>query len=105
MPLSGFDPEKIMASPFLIGFAGAVVALRGAPGKTWLERVINATCGALMAGFMTAAIAEFFGLRTAEMQSAIAFCIGLFGMNLTAAVNDWIREAKLADVVPWIKKG
>lgn len=99
------DHEKVLASPFLIGLAGAVVALKGAPGKTWFERVFNAGCGALLAGFLSAAIGEWLGLRTTETRSAVAFVVGLFGMNLVAAVNVWLSETKLADVLPWLKKG
>ena len=97
--------ESIRASPFVVGLAGAVVALKAAPGKSWGERIFNAGCGALMAGFLSAAIAEWLGMRTGEMKSAVAFAVGLFGMNLVASVNVWLSEVKLADLVPWIKKG
>lgn len=104
MPVN-FDPEKVLASPFLIGLAGAVVALKGAPGKSWGERLFNAGCGALLAGFLSAAIAEWLGLTTSEARSAVAFVVGLFGMNLVASANAWISEAKLSDVIPWLRKG
>lgn len=93
-----------MSSPFVIGFAGAVVALKGAPGKTWGERIFNAGCGAALAGFLSAAIAEWLGLRTPEMKLAFAFVVGLFGMNMVHAINIWLRDLKLADVLPWIKR-
>lgn len=99
-----FDIDKLLDSPFLVGLAGSIVALRGAPGKTWLERALSAGSGALLAGFLTEATAEYFGLKTPQMQSAIAFVIGLFGMNLIAALNEWIRITKLADLLPWSKK-
>lgn len=105
MSLQDIDTGKIASSPFVIGLAGAVVALKGCPGNTWVERAFNAGCGALLAGFLSAAIAEWLGLRTAETQSAVAFMVGLFGMNLVASVNAWLSEAKLSDVIPWIKKG
>lgn len=99
------DPDKIFSSPFFVGLAGAVVALKGCPGKSWGERVFNAGCGALLAGFLSAAIAEWLGFRTSETRSAVAFVTGLFGMNLVASVNVWLSETKLADMIPWIKKG
>ena len=99
------DPDKLSSSPFVIGLAGAVVALKGAPGKSWGERIFNASCGALLAGFLSAAIAEWLGLRTNETKSAVAFVVGLFGMNMVASVNVWLSEAKLSDVIPWIRKG
>lgn len=98
------DPAKVVSSPFVIGLAGAIVALKGAPGKNWGERCFNAGCGALLAGFLSAAIAEWLGLRTNETRSAVAFVVGLFGMNLVASINAWLRQAKLSDVVPWIRR-
>ena len=104
MPFTDFDTGKLLSSPFFVGAAGAVVALKGCPGKSWGERVFNAGCGALLAGFLSAAIAEWLGLKTPEMQSAVAFIVGLFGMNVVAAANVWICEIQLADVIPWGKK-
>ena len=104
MALPDFDSEKILGSPFTIGLAGAIVALKGAPGATWSERLVNAGAGTLLAGFLTPAVASFFGLQTPPMLSGVAFMLGLFGMNLTSAINDWIRSAKLSDVLPWARK-
>lgn len=104
MPLSEINTDKIMTSPFFIGLAGAVVALKGAPGKTWADRLVNAGMGTLIAGFMTPAVSTFFGFTTVPMHSGIAFMLGLFGMNITSAINEWIRAAKLSDVLPWGKK-
>ena len=99
-----FDFDNALSSPFVVGLAGAVVALKGCPGRSWGERIFNAGCGALLAGFLSAAIAEWLGLRTSETRSAVAFAVGLFGMNLVASVNAWLIDAKLSDVIPWIKK-
>lgn len=105
MRMNELDTDKILASPFVVGLFGAVVALKGCPGRSWIERVFNAGCGALLAGFLSAALAEWLGLRTPETRSAVAFIVGLFGMNLVASANAWLLEAKLSDVLPWIKKG
>ena len=99
------DTDRIFTSPFFVGLAGAVVALKGCPGKSWGERIVNAGCGALLAGFLSVAIAEWMGLRTAETRSAVAFAVGLFGMNLVASINVWLSEAKIGDFIPWLRKG
>lgn len=98
------DPERIIKSPFLIGALGAIVALRGAPGESWPIRFVNITSGALFAGYVSPAIAEWFALTTPAMQSAMAFACGLFGMNFVAAVVTWIKEIKLSDVLPWARR-
>lgn len=101
------DPEtahKVGKSPFVAGFLGAVVALRGVPGASWKERTANTLSGSLMAGFLSPAAVEYFGLTTTSMQSAMAFAIGLFGLNLMAAILTFIKNAKLEDYIPW-KRG
>ena len=99
-----FDFDKLLSSPFVVGAAGAFVALKGCPGKTWLERAFNLCCGMLIAGFLSSSLAAWLGLKTVETQLSVAFLTGLFGMNVVAAANVWISETKLADVIPWLRK-
>lgn len=95
-----FDPTK----PFIIGGLGALVALKGAPGTSAREKIFNVVCGALLAGFLAPMVAAYFGLKTAEMQAGCAFAVGLFGMNLVATATAWLKDLKLADVLPWINR-
>jgi hypothetical protein len=99
------DPERIAKSPFLIGLLGGIVALRGVPGASWRDRTFNALSASLLAGFLSPAVAEYFGMTSASMQGATAFLVGLFGLNVTATAVEWIRNATLDDVLPWRKKG
>jgi CBS-domain-containing membrane protein len=99
-----FDPKEFIHNPFAVGGLGSIVSLKFAPGATWLERAFNVLCGVLMAGFLAVALAEFFSLTSEAMRGAIAFLIGVFGMNLVATVVVWIREMKLSDVVPWFRR-
>lgn len=99
------DADRIMRSPWFTGLLGAVVALRGAPGASWSERVFNVFCGLLVAGNLSPALCEQFGLVSQAMQGAAGFFLGLFGMNLVAAIVGVIRDTKLSDVLPWLKKG
>lgn len=98
-----FNPSKFWESPFIVGLLGSIVALKGAPGNTWKERVFNVICGALLAGYVAPALSEYFGLSTPSMQSASAFVVGLFGLNLVATLVAWIKELRLADLLPWRK--
>lgn len=88
-------------SPFLVGLLGAVVSLRGAPGITWKERAFNVGSGTMLAGFLSPALTEYFSLTTPAMQSAAAFVVGLFGLNMTAAVAQWIKGVDLNSLVPF----
>jgi len=101
------DQDKIagaVQSPFFIGLLGGIVALRGVPGSSWKERGFNVLSATLVAGFLSPAIAEFFGLNTQAMQSACAFAVGLFGLNITAAIVGYINTADLGAILPWGKK-
>lgn len=97
--------EEVAKSPWLAGALGAVVALRGVPGSTWLERLINVLCGSLLSGFLSPALSEYFGMSTAAMQSAMSFAVGLFGLNLMAAILAFIKTAKVEDYLPWRRGG
>ena len=98
------DPEPIVASPFFIGLLGALVALRGVPGSTWKERAANAASGSMMAGFISPAASEYFSLTTPGMKSAAAFAIGLFGLNLMAAILAYLKNADIGALLPWGRK-
>ena len=98
-----FDHEKLWRSPFIIGALGAVVALRGTPGDTWGTRLINVLSGALIAGYGSPAVCEFFALTSPSMQGAMAFASGLFGMNVVAMVVGWCKTLQLADFLPWVR--
>ena len=93
-----------LQSPFFIGLLGGIVALRGVPGSSWKERGFNILSATLVAGFLSPAISEFFGLHTHAMQSACAFTVGLFGLNITAAVVSYINGLDIGTLVPWGKK-
>lgn len=95
----------VSQNPFLVGLLGGVVALRGVPGASFLERVFNSFSAMLIAGFGSPATSEFFGLTTPAMQSACAFAIGLFGLNLVSAVTAYLGTVDIASLVPWGRKG
>jgi hypothetical protein len=95
--------QRAASSPFAVGLIGSLIALRATPGITWVERITNVVSGTLMAGLVSPAIAEYFGLHSANMQGATAFVVGLFGLNITATVFQWIRDMKLGDLLPWRK--
>lgn len=102
------DPQaadEVVKSPWLAGALGAVVALRGVPGTSWWERVLNVLSGSLLSGFFSPALSEYFGMTTPAMLSAMAFAVGLFGLNLMAAILDFIKTAKLEDYIPWKRGG
>jgi hypothetical protein len=99
------NPEAIAKSPFFIGVLGAIVGMRGVPGASLMDRAINVASGALLAGFTSPFIANYFGLQGEGALSFSAFVVGLFGLNFVASLQAWLKGADLADYLPWAKKG
>jgi hypothetical protein len=99
------DPATVTKSPFFIGLLGGIVALRGVPGAGWKSRAFNLFCAMLISGYTSPAVAAFFGAETEANRNVAAFVVGLFGLNITAAIVVWISEAKLSDILPFTKKG
>ncbi|NWF45371.1 hypothetical protein F3K02_08940 [Hydrogenophaga sp. D2P1] len=99
---------KVLKSHFFIGLIGALVSLRGVPGSTWRIRYLNSIAGMLISGFWTPALAEYFVLDSDATIAALAFALGLFGLNLVDASREraveLIRNTKLSDFIPG-KKG
>lgn len=104
-PIDPQTVEEVARSPWFPGLLGAIVAVRSAPGATWVERGINIGCGALISGFASPALSEYFGMTTQAMQSAMAFAVGLFGLNVVASVTAWTKVMKVDDFLPWKRKG
>ena len=98
------EASKIIRSPYAAGLVGAIVSLKSAPGSSWKERCFNIFCGSMGAGFMSPAASEYFSLNSPAAQTAMAFAIGLFGLNLMAVVIESLKTINLGDYVPW-KKG
>lgn len=92
------DLGAILDSPGFAGFVGGLIALRWVPGQTWLERAANLSVGAATAWFCAPAIGEFWHLTSKSQFSFLSFFVGLFGLAVTAAIMQGLREIKLAEI-------
>lgn len=100
------DVERLVRSPFAVGAAGGLVALRFAPGLTWFERAFNVLCGSLCAGFSGPALAEWLQVSSPGMQAGLSFGVGMFGLSLAAAVVQGIRDVRLSEIISgWLTRG
>jgi len=97
------DPEKAWSSPYVAAALGSLVALRGTPGSTWWERLVNVLSGFLIAAYLSPALSEFFSLTSPAMKGALAFAAGMFGMNVVAMVVGWTKTLQLSDFLPWVR--
>lgn len=97
--------DVVAKSPYTMGLLGSLIAAaKGMPGANFVERAINVACGTALAGAVAPGVSDYFSLHTDGMRSAMAVFIGLFGLNVMAAVLTWLKTMKLADYIPWKKR-
>lgn len=100
-----FDPDRALRNPFAVGAIGSLVALRFAPGVSWVERAANVAAGSASAGYCAPALVEWFHIASPSLSSAAAFGVGMFGLSLAAAILQAIRELQLGDIIAgWLKR-
>lgn len=90
--------DNTILRPEVAGAAGALVGLFNAPGKTWRERTFNALAGLSTAWFIAPWLSEYFPITTKNGQTALAFVVGLVGMNLVSKGIDYIKHTRFSDL-------
>lgn len=99
------EPEKWLASPFVIGALGALVGLRFAPGASWSGRAFNVAAGGTCAWFVAPALAELGHVHSSGMAAALAFAVGMFGLSAASAVATGLRDLKVGEIISgWISR-
>lgn len=99
------DPQRLSCHPIIAGLLGALFGLRYAPGSGIVDRLVNVAAGATTAGYIAPAAAEVFSLTSPVVQGALAFAIGMFGMSVTAAIMQALRELPLAQIISgWLSR-
>lgn len=94
-----------MTSYTLSAFLGSLVALRWAPGATWLGRAGNVSAGFAVAVFLTPGLAEWAGVTSPRALSALSFAGGMFGLSLTHAAVEAIRVAPFGAILTsWLSR-
>jgi hypothetical protein len=106
---------SVIKSPFVPSFFGAYISLKFVPGLTFFERAFNLSSGCLLGGYLAPGIADWFGLESQRVVAVVAVLVGLFGLNLTdavmqwikiftATVADWLSKLSISDFIPWWRK-
>ena len=99
------DFDRVTRNPYAAGALGSLVALRFAPGLSWLERFVNVATGGLCAGFLAPGLSDWWHITSHGIQSGLAFGVGMFGLSLAAAVLQGIRELRMAEIITgWISR-
>lgn len=99
------DVEKAIRNPFAAGALGGLVALKFAPGQSWLERAGNVGAGSLSAGFAGPGLVDWLQITSHGLQSGVSFGVGMFGLSLAAALIEGIRQVRLGEIITgWISR-
>lgn len=81
--------------PETTGLIGSVLGFVNAPGQNWRERLFNFGSGLGAAWFLAPAVEDYFELSSRNQRMAVAFVIGLVGMNLVAKVIEHVKKTPL----------
>lgn len=100
--MSWFDDNILR--PETAGITGALLGLFNAPGTTLRERAFNLLAGLAAAIFLGPWITDIIGVHSKNSSMALAFTVGLVGMNLVAKLLDQAKTMTLADFVGMLKR-
>lgn len=99
MALEDIKAADVLANPFVAGAAGSLLGINSMSGATWGERFLHLIIGAVCAGYVGPAVAEWLKMETPSMRSAFAFGVGAFGISIYMASVDAIKRVQWADIL------
>jgi hypothetical protein len=99
MALEDIKAADVLANPFVAGAAGSLLGIKSMSGATWGERFLHLIIGAVCAGYVGPAVAEWLRMETPSMRSAFAFGVGAFGISIYMAGVDVIKRIQWADIL------
>ena len=85
--------------PEVTGMIGSLLGVLNTPGTGWRERLFNFGAGLGAAWFLAPAIEDYFNLQSTNARMAVAFVVGLVGMNLLAKIVDYVKTTSLASLL------
>lgn len=88
------------------GLLGAAVSSKWSPyGTSFLEVTFNLFAAWAAAVYLTEPTVSWLGLSSVKGSVyGVAFLIGLFSLNLAAALTALLKSGKILDLLPWGKK-
>lgn len=95
MSTPDLDPHTIITHPASWGLIGSLIALRWAPGATWLQRASNVASAVSLTYVGAPALAEQLQLTAVQIAFA-GLALGMFGLNVADAIIQGIRGTDLA---------
>jgi LytS/YehU family sensor histidine kinase len=99
MALEDIKAGDVLANPFVAGAAGSLLGIKSMSGATWGERFLHLIIGAVCAGYVGPAVAEWLRMESPSMRSAFAFGVGAFGISIYMAAIEAIKRVQWADIL------
>ena len=95
MTAPDIDTQAIASHPATWGFVGSLIALRWAPGATWIKRAANVASGVALTWVTVPVAADWLHLTTAQIAMGGA-AVGMFGLNVADQVTKGIKGVDFA---------
>lgn len=96
---------QLIASPFFVGAAGALVSLKYVVALGWWRHVTNWAAGTLVAGYCAPPLSDWLKLDGKSDALGVAFVLGLVGLSIIAAVHKAISEVNLTGILTdWLSR-
>ena len=95
--------DDVWVRPESAGVAGALLGLFNAPGDTWRQRTFNLGSGIAASWFLAPWVCEVIGITSDNGRLALAFLVGLIGMNLVAKIINHVSVSSLADLLDLLR--
>lgn len=84
----------LKASSLVAGFAGSLVRLALWPRVTLWRSVISVLAGTLCAAYLTPLALHYYSAPQ-HLENAVAFVLGLVGMDISGRLLRWAKRLKL----------
>lgn len=91
--MTWFDDSVLR--PEVAGPVGALVGLFHTPGKSLRERAFNMVAGLGAAWFLAPWLTSYLSIDAKNGQMAVAFMVGLVGMNLLSKSIEYVKTTSL----------
>lgn len=86
-------------STFIWGVIGSMISMKFVPQLGFWQKVTSGVSGTATAIAGTPIVKLAVGIEDEKILFGVAFFIGLFGLSLTAAIFDMIRNTKWRNII------
>ena len=94
-----------LANPVSAGALGSFISLKWAPGRRFIDKIVNVSSSMAIVYFLSPAINDFFNVQKESYGNVLAFSVGMFGLNLVARIWQEIGRLEIASTIRTVVLG